>query len=165
MIRMKKRKNLTLFLCLGFLLFLGGCKGDTYTADTMKDASQWTCTQGSTIMQLKNSGDMLEQSIETFTLPYDAIVADEETDNEQAKDEALNMVNSMFANLDGVEMAAEKKEDGILCVLYVDYSKADVTKLKDAGLDEMIGLADGYVSASKTLNKLEEQKFACQGGV
>lgn len=144
------------------LLLLAGCSQDTYSAAQMNDTSSWTCVQGSTGMQLKNSDDRLEQSVETFLMPYEAVVTEKDVSEQEAREQACRLMSEMFQDVEGVTIACQQQEDGILCVLNVDYSKADVARLKEAGLDKMIGLAEGYVSASKTLNTLKEQGFACQ---
>lgn len=115
-------------------------------------------------MQLKNHDDTLEQSIQTFLMPWSAVVTDDQADSQAAREEAYTLMSQMFADVEGVTMVCQKQDDGILCIVNIDYGKADIASLKEAGLDSMTGLAEGYVSASRTLNLLEEQGYACEAG-
>lgn len=68
----------------------------------------------------------------------------------------------MFKDIDGVTFESEAAETGIQCTLTIDYGQADLSQLKEAGLTDELGLKEGYISLSDTIDKLESDGFACQ---
>ncbi|MBF0579941.1 DUF1307 domain-containing protein [Erysipelotrichaceae bacterium RD49] len=154
---MKQLKNI--ILC-ALCLLLTGCQSKTKVDPTLSNA--WTCTQSTTVIRIENNNDTLQKTQQVFILPYDAIQTDSSSSPDQAKQEALALCEQMFQDLNGVTFQGEAQETGIQCTLTIDYAKADLSQLKDASLTEQLGLKEGYISLSDTIDKLESDGFACQ---
>lgn len=154
---MKTWKNIIL---LAVCVLLSGCHSKSKVDPAT--SSNWQCTQSTTVLQLENNQDTLQKTRQVFILPYDAIVQDENTDTQEAREKALELCSQMFKDIDGVTFESEAVETGIQCTLTIDYGQAGLSQLKEAGLTDELGLKEGYISLSDTIDKLESDGFACQ---
>lgn len=154
-----KRKTLVLLVLSGLLA--SGCKQKSSVDPAAY--SKWECVQDTTTIRLENKDDTLNTTEQIFIIPYSAIQTDEGTDIETARAKALEACQQMFSGIDGVTFTCEALDTGIQGNLRIDYSKASIDQLKKAKLTEQLKLAEGYVSLSGTIDKMEEQGFACEG--
>lgn len=160
-------------VCMFFLVGLCGCSRVNETSSSMngsgqpaveeEDTNQHTldCTNDSDSMSLQSQGDHVEYQTQTFYMTFEELGIGEGMSSE----DMMNAINSSLARsydaLQGVDAVGSLEDNKVKVTVTIDYKKADIQALINAGLLHEGEVDTKYVSLGKTQSQLEQEGYSC----
>lgn len=119
------------------------------------------CTKESDSVSFQAQGDHVESQIQTFYLSF----ADLGIGEGMSSEDMMNAINSSLARsydaLQGVDAVGSLEDNRVKVTVTIDYRRADIQALIDAGLLHEGEVDTKYVSLGKTQTQLEKEGYSC----
>lgn len=157
-----------LLLCMA--LALAGCQRVGQNPQTADPAAEeptssvkhtLLCTLDEDEYEFDAQGDKILTSKMTVVSSLESLGADEDTDKELLQEAVEQSLSASYGSMAGVEADWSLQDGHVLITLRIDYDKADLNDLIDAGLLQAGEMESQYTSLDKTQNDLEAAGFAC----